>query len=108
MLSRISAVQERNLTSRRPARGADCCTQDNPGYRGRTQPLRGVAGKIAENMAISLTDSDRDVAARRAGRVMDENRQLINQHRTLIGKSKVSYTHIIGWAILRALDEFRQ
>ena len=41
-------------------------------------------------------------------RVLDENRQLINQHRTIIGKSKVSYTHIIGWAILRALEQFRQ
>ena len=71
-------------------------------------PLRGVAGKIAENMAISLTiptaTSQRVVPVR----VLDENRQLINQHRSIIGKSKVSYTHIIGWAILRALDQFRQ
>jgi len=71
-------------------------------------PLRGVASKIAENMAISLTiptaTSQRVVQVR----VLDENRQLINQHRTIIGKSKVSYTHLIGWAILRALDQFRQ
>jgi multifunctional 2-oxoglutarate metabolism enzyme len=71
-------------------------------------PLRGVAGKIAENMAVSLTiptaTSQRVVQVR----VLDENRQLINQHRAIIGKSKVSYTHIIGWAILRALDQFRQ
>ena len=59
-------------------------------------------------MAISLTiptaTSQRIVQVR----VLDENRQLINQHRAITGKSKVSYTHIIGWAILRALDEFRQ
>ena len=71
-------------------------------------PLRGVAGKIAENMALSLTvptaTSQRIVQVR----VLDENRQLINQHRTIVGKSKVSYTHIIGWAILRALDDHRQ
>lgn len=71
-------------------------------------PLRGVAGKIAENMATSLTvptaTSQRIVQVR----VLDENRQLINQHRSIIGKSKVSYTHIIGWAILRALEEYRQ
>ena len=71
-------------------------------------PLRGVAGKIAENMAISLSiptaTSQRVVQVR----VLDENRQLINQHRTIIGKSKVSYTHIIGWAILRALEQFHQ
>ncbi len=71
-------------------------------------PLRGVAGKIAENMAVSLTvptaTSQRIVQVR----VLDENRQLINQHRTIIGKSKVSYTHIIGWAILRALEQLHQ
>src|SRR3954449_5038952 len=69
-------------------------------------PLRGVSGKIAENMAISLSvptaTSQRIVQVR----VIDENRQLINQHRAIIGKSKVSYTHIIGWAILRALGDY--
>jgi 2-oxoglutarate decarboxylase len=69
------------------------------------QPLRGVAGKIAENMAASLAiplaTSQRSIAVK----VMDENRRIINQHRTLIGKNKVSYTHIIGWAVVKALDE---
>src|SRR5262245_2754401 len=69
------------------------------------QPLRGVAGKIAENMsaslAIPLATSQRSIAVK----VMDENRRIINQHRTLLGKSKVSYTHLIGWAIVKALEE---
>ncbi|MBS1859546.1 MAG: multifunctional oxoglutarate decarboxylase/oxoglutarate dehydrogenase thiamine pyrophosphate-binding subunit/dihydrolipoyllysine-residue succinyltransferase subunit [Acidobacteria bacterium] len=68
-------------------------------------PLRGIAGKIAENMAASvsvpLATSQRSIAVK----VMDENRRIINQHRTLIGKSKVSYTHIIGWALVKALDQ---
>ncbi len=69
------------------------------------QPLRGAAGKIAENMAASVTiplaTSQRTIAVK----VMDENRRIINQHRTLVGKSKVSYTHLIGWAIVKALEE---
>jgi 2-oxoglutarate dehydrogenase E1 component len=69
------------------------------------QPLRGIAGKIAENMSASLSiplaTSQRSIAVK----VMDENRRIINQHRTLIGKSKVSYTHLIGWAIVKALEE---
>ncbi|MDE3164675.1 MAG: multifunctional oxoglutarate decarboxylase/oxoglutarate dehydrogenase thiamine pyrophosphate-binding subunit/dihydrolipoyllysine-residue succinyltransferase subunit, partial [Acidobacteriota bacterium] len=69
------------------------------------QPLRGIAGKIAENMAASLAvplaTSQRTLAVK----VMDENRRIINQHRTLVGKGKVSYTHIIGWALVRALDQ---
>ena len=66
-------------------------------------PLRGAAARIAENMNASLTiplaTSQRIIPVK----VMDENRRIINQHRTLLGKSKVSYTHIIGWAIVKAL-----
>jgi 2-oxoglutarate decarboxylase len=70
------------------------------------QPLRGAAGRIAENMAASvnipLATSLRTIAVK----VMDENRRIINQHRTLVGRSKVSYTHILGWAVIRALEDY--
>jgi multifunctional 2-oxoglutarate metabolism enzyme len=70
------------------------------------QPLRGIAAKIAENMNASVTiplaTSQRVIPVK----VMDENRRIINQHRTLVGRSKVSYTHLIGWAILKALEDF--
>jgi multifunctional 2-oxoglutarate metabolism enzyme len=66
-------------------------------------PLRGTAAKIAENMAISasipLATSQRIIPVK----VIDENRRLINHHRALLGKSKVSYTHIISWAIVKAV-----
>src|SRR5581483_11802331 len=69
------------------------------------QPLRGVAGRIAENMSASLTvplaTSQRIIAVK----VMDENRRIINQHRTLLARGKVSFTHLIGWAIVKALEE---
>jgi multifunctional 2-oxoglutarate metabolism enzyme len=69
------------------------------------QPLRGAPAKIAENMAASaaipLATSQRTIAVK----VMDENRRIINQHRTLLGRSKVSFTHLIGWAALKALEE---
>jgi len=37
--------------------------------------------------------------------VIDENRRAINQHRSLTGQSKVSYTHLVAWAIVRALEK---
>lgn len=71
-------------------------------------PMRGISAKIAENMGTSLTiptaTSQRVIPVR----VLEENRQLINEQRSLTGKSKVSYTHLIGWALIRAVDEFRQ
>jgi multifunctional 2-oxoglutarate metabolism enzyme len=66
-------------------------------------PLRGAAARIAENMNASLTvplaTSQRIIPVK----VIDENRRIINEHRTLVGKSKISYTHIIGWAIVKAI-----
>ena len=68
------------------------------------QPLRGAAGRIAENMAASLSiplaTSQRTIAVK----VMDENRRIINQHRGLLASGKVSYTHLIGWAVVKALE----
>ncbi|MDQ6676662.1 MAG: multifunctional oxoglutarate decarboxylase/oxoglutarate dehydrogenase thiamine pyrophosphate-binding subunit/dihydrolipoyllysine-residue succinyltransferase subunit [Acidobacteriota bacterium] len=67
-------------------------------------PLRGAAGAIAKNMAASisipLATSQRTIPVK----VIDENRRLINHHRALIGKSKVSFTHLIGWALVKAVE----
>jgi 2-oxoglutarate dehydrogenase E1 component len=67
-------------------------------------PLRGTAARIAENMALSaaipLATSQRIVPVK----VIDENRRLINHHRALLGKSKISYTHLIGWAIVKSVQ----
>jgi len=77
-----------------------------PGPGEQLVPLRGAAARIAENMGASLTVPVATSARTIAVKVMDENRRIINQHRTLVGKGKVSYTHIIGWAIVKALEEF--
>jgi len=65
-------------------------------------PLRGAAARIAENMAASVTvpiaTSQRTIPVK----VIDENRRLINHHRTLTAKSKISFTHLIGWALVKA------
>jgi hypothetical protein len=87
----------------RPGQAPPPHARTRPGEQ--LQPLRGAAGRIAENMAASvaipLATSQRTIAVK----VMDENRRIINQHRTLLGRGKVSYTHLIGWAIVKALEE---
>jgi len=65
-------------------------------------PLKGAPLRIAENMNLSLAvptaTSQRTIPVK----VIDENRRLLNQWRELHGKSKISYTHLISWAIVRA------
>ncbi len=41
-------------------------------------------------------------------KLLDENRRLINKHLQENNRGKASYTHLIAWALLRALDEFPQ
>jgi multifunctional 2-oxoglutarate metabolism enzyme len=68
-------------------------------------PLRGTAARIAENMtnslAIPVATSQRTIAVK----VIDENRRVINQHRSMLGAGKISYTHLVGWAIVKALGK---
>ncbi len=66
-------------------------------------PLRGPALKIAENMSASLTVPTATSLRVLPIKVMDENRRAINQHRSLHGQSKLSYTHLVAWAIVKAV-----
>jgi 2-oxoglutarate decarboxylase len=62
-------------------------------------PLRGPALKIAENMTASLAIPVATSQRAMPTKVLEENRRVINQHR------KISYTHLIAWAIIRALEK---
>ena len=54
-------------------------------------PLRGAAARIAENMPASLQVPTATSQRMIPVKVMEENRRIINQHRTLVGRSKISY-----------------
>ncbi len=68
-------------------------------------PLRGPALRIAENMTASLSMPVATSQRAMPVKVMDENRRLINQYRASAGKSKISYTHLVAWAIVRAIEK---
>ncbi|MGH9594791.1 MAG: 2-oxo acid dehydrogenase subunit E2, partial [Bryobacteraceae bacterium] len=70
--------------------------------QGELVPLRGVALKIAENMSASLTLPTATTMREVAVRLIEENRNILNQHRAKAGKSKISFTHIIGWALVES------
>jgi len=77
-----------------------------PELDGEIIPLRGAAARIVENMtaslAIPVATSQRVVPIKAA----DENRRIINLHRGVQRAPKVSYTHLIAWAILKAVQAF--
>ncbi len=68
------------------------------------KPLRGAAAAIVRNMAASLgvptATSVRTVPAK----LLEINRQILNNHLSRTRGGKVSFTHIIGFAVTRALQ----
>src|SRR3954466_5041553 len=67
--------------------------------------LRGAAGKIAQNMEMSLTIPTATSIRKIPVKALEENRRVINNHLALSGQSKASFTHIIAWAIVRAVKD---
>ena len=69
------------------------------------EPIRGVGAAIVTNMEKSLSvptaTSFRNVPAR----LLEVNRKQINDYRSRHGMSKVSFTHIIAYAIVRAIAD---
>jgi 2-oxoglutarate decarboxylase len=69
------------------------------------EPLRGVAARIVANMEASLSvptaTSFREVPAK----LLEVNRSVINGYLGRMGRGKVSFTHLIGFAVVRAVAQ---
>jgi 2-oxoglutarate dehydrogenase E1 component len=70
------------------------------------QPIRGGAVRVVENMEASLRIPTATSVRTIPVRTLEENRRVLNRHREAAGQGKVSFTHLVAWAILRALDTF--
>ncbi|NNF58152.1 MAG: multifunctional oxoglutarate decarboxylase/oxoglutarate dehydrogenase thiamine pyrophosphate-binding subunit/dihydrolipoyllysine-residue succinyltransferase subunit [Rhodothermaceae bacterium] len=68
-------------------------------------PLRGVPAKIVENMEASLTIPTATSVREVPVKLLAENRRLINRRQQATGGNKVSFTHLIAYAIVRALEQ---
>ncbi|MEO6487416.1 MAG: multifunctional oxoglutarate decarboxylase/oxoglutarate dehydrogenase thiamine pyrophosphate-binding subunit/dihydrolipoyllysine-residue succinyltransferase subunit [Thermoanaerobaculia bacterium] len=68
--------------------------------------LRGAAGKIAENMEASLLVPTATSIRVIPVKALEENRRVVNNHMSLTGQSKASYTHVIAFAIVKAAKQF--
>ena len=70
------------------------------------KPLTGVSKKIVENMEQSLTVPTATSFRTIPVKVLEENRRLINENLQATGRGKVSFTHIIAWAIVSAVKAY--
>ena len=83
-----------------PAPGSALVAAEEPG-----EAIRGAGAAIAANMerslAVPTATSFRNVPAK----LLEVNRKVINGYRTRAGQSKISFTHIIGYAVARAISD---
>ncbi|GAA1803500.1 multifunctional oxoglutarate decarboxylase/oxoglutarate dehydrogenase thiamine pyrophosphate-binding subunit/dihydrolipoyllysine-residue succinyltransferase subunit [Agromyces neolithicus] len=69
-------------------------------------PLRGLPKTLAANMDASLTVPTATSVRTIPAKLMIDNRIVINNHLRRSRGGKVSFTHLIGWALIQALKDF--
>ena len=79
--------------------------QDGDAYEDRATRLKGAAARTAKNMEDSLSIPTATSARAVPAKVLIENRAVINTHLARTRGGKVSFTHLIGWAVVESLTE---
>ncbi|SIR70674.1 multifunctional oxoglutarate decarboxylase/oxoglutarate dehydrogenase thiamine pyrophosphate-binding subunit/dihydrolipoyllysine-residue succinyltransferase subunit [Microbacterium sp. RURRCA19A] len=72
----------------------------------RVTVLKGMPKALASNMDDSLTVPTATSVRTIPAKLMIDNRIVINNHMSRTRGGKVSFTHLIGWALIQALKEF--
>ena len=70
------------------------------------EPLRGAAARTVENMEASLGVPTATSVRAVPAKLLEVNRQILNNQLARTGAGKVSFTHLIAYAVLRALADF--
>ncbi len=85
--------------------GGDVVVPAQPAAEDPGEPIRGAGAAIAANMerslAVPTATSFRDIPAK----LLEVNRKVINGYRSRSGQGKVSFTHLIGFAVVRAITD---
>ncbi|GAA1343845.1 multifunctional oxoglutarate decarboxylase/oxoglutarate dehydrogenase thiamine pyrophosphate-binding subunit/dihydrolipoyllysine-residue succinyltransferase subunit [Saccharothrix algeriensis] len=68
--------------------------------------LRGASAAIAKNMELSLTVPTATSVRAVPAKLLADNRIVINNHLKRTRGGKVSFTHLIGYAVVRALHAY--
>lgn len=89
----------------KPAPKAEPVEEDADG-QDKVTPLRGMTKTLAANMDQSLTVPTATSVRTIPAKLMIDNRIVINNHMSRSRGGKISFTHLIGWALIQTLKEF--
>ena len=69
------------------------------------EPLRGAAARVVENMEASLTVPTATSFRQVPTKLLEINRKIVNNHLRRTRGGKISFTHLIGYAVVRAIAD---
>ena len=75
-------------------------------HEDKPEIITGVGSRIIENMESSLSIPTATSLRAVSVKLLEENRRLINQHFKRLNKSKLSFTHLVAFAIVKALKNY--
>ena len=73
---------------------------------GAATTLRGAAGAVVKNMNASLSVPTATSVRAVPAKLLSDNRIVINSHLKRTRGGKISFTHLIGFAVVKALADF--
>jgi len=73
---------------------------------GETEVLRGAAAAVVRNMATSLEVPTATSVRAIPAKLMIDNRTVINNHLKRTRGGKISFTHLLGYALVQAVQQF--
>ncbi len=73
---------------------------------GTATPLRGAANAVVKNMQASLGIPTATSVRAVPAKLLADNRVVINNHLKRTRGGKISFTHLIGYAVVKALADF--
>ncbi len=99
----VPAIKTRETAQRSNGQIQPVVSMPLPAGAEQADVIRGVGAKIIDNMNASLTIPTATTFRTIPVKVLEENRRIINDFLKQRNGGKVSFTHIIGWAIVKGI-----
>ncbi len=100
------SIASRDGSARSQTRAQSSTPAASSSGEDETKVLRGPAAAIAKNMALSLQIPTATSVRAVPAKLMIDNRIVVNNHLARTRGGKISFTHILGYAIVQAIKSF--
>src|SRR5947209_1082086 len=98
-----SAPKPKKKAAKEPAESKETESKEKAEAAKESEPIRGAAARIVQNMEASLAVPTATSVRTVPARLLEVNRKVLNGYMGRTGQGKVSFTHLIGYAVVKAV-----